>query len=297
MYDCAYVRHTGRIDLWVLATLKELHRNETRTVYEFPTFPYDKTTAVNFMGRIDMFVDCFCRKKLKKYVNKVITYDGYSCIYGIPTIKAINGICVDEISTLSTRSEKDEISLLAVAAFHDYHGYDRIINAMGIYYKQGGTRNIVLHLVGTGNIVESYKNIVAKYKLENRVIFHGSKFGNELERIYEQADIGLGVFGLYLIGADISSALKVREYLAKGLPVISGCKEDAFENENKYFYLEFANNDSLIDMRDIIQFFDNIYSNRNRKEIHDEIRQYAKSKVDWSSTLMPIIGYFKETEK
>lgn len=288
-YDAAYVRHTGRIDPWILAVLKLLKSRSVKIVYEFPTFPYHKLAA-----RMDLFVDGMFRFRLKKYVDRVVTYSKHTCIYGISTIQVCNGICVNSCNVVKKECIKEDmIELIAVAAFQEYHGYDRLLKAMGRYYKDNGKRRIILHLVGDGIVVEEYKRICESYHLEDKVIFYGNKYGEELDRIYDKADIAVAVLAAYKEDVFCSSALKVREYLAKGLPIITGCKEDIMENRREKFYLEFPNDDSEINVESIVKFYDDIYKNHNREEVHLQIREFAKQNADWNIVLQPIISYFK----
>ena len=60
------------------------------------------------------------------------------------------------------------------------------------------------------------------------VACHGSMCREEYERILGRADVAIGTLALYRNGLTESSSLKVREYLAYGLPVIMGCKDTDF---------------------------------------------------------------------
>jgi len=60
------------------------------------------------------------------------------------------------------------------------------------------------------------------------VIFYGYLREGEYEEILRRADVGLGTFGLEKKSMTESSSLKVREYLARGLPVITGSRDTDF---------------------------------------------------------------------
>jgi glycosyltransferase involved in cell wall biosynthesis len=60
------------------------------------------------------------------------------------------------------------------------------------------------------------------------VTCHGSMCREEYERILGRADVAIGTLALYRNGLTESSSLKVREYLAYGLPVIMGSKDTDF---------------------------------------------------------------------
>lgn len=292
VYDAAYVRHTGRIDPWVLSVLKLLKKKSTKVVYEFPTFPYDKLSTLT-KGSADLIVDRLFRNQLKKYVDKVATYSKHKYIYGIPTIQVSNGIFVDDVNVIDkVEVKKNTIELIAVAAFHAYHGYDRLIKAIGKYYQEGGKRQILLHLVGEGTVIEEYKKLLKIYNIEKNVIFYGGRYGEELSAIYNKADIAVSVLAAYREDIYYSSALKVREYLSKGLPIITGCEEDIFRKKKEKFVLEFSNDDSEIDIKKIVHFYDDMYGEGNREKLHLQIKEFAKQNVDWSVVLQPIIAFY-----
>lgn len=292
-YDCVYVRHTGRIDPWLLRVLKLLHNSGAIILYEFPTFPYEQLRFTK-MGKIDQAIDYIFRRYLRLYVDRTITMTGHDEILNIPNIYILNGICVDDIKPISSTEDNGTIDLLAVACFYSYHGYDRIISSLSRYYHQGGNKEIKLHMVGEGPASEELKQHAKEYDVEDKVIFYGFKTGEELDEIYEKADIALGSLALYRINIDISSNLKIREYLAKGLPIISGCKEDAFDYKSEYkYYLQVLNDSSDIEMKTIIDFYARVYDDKlSRARIREEIRSYAKEKVDMMNTMKPIVEYY-----
>lgn len=55
------------------------------------------------------------------------------------------------------------------------------------------------------------------------------------------AHIGIGTLSLYAKGLEEASALKVRQYLALGLPVILGCKDTDLSSHSEPFILELPN--------------------------------------------------------
>ena len=204
-----------------------------------------------------------------------------------------NSCNVIQSESMPPRQNEQIIRLLAVAAFQKSHGYERVIASLAQYYHGSVDRKIELYLVGYGDETIKYKKMVRQYGLEQYVFFCGRKVGLELDHIYDRMDIALGLFGAYKRKLYSSSALMVREYLAKGMPIASGCHEDAFEQEKNYkYYLEFSNDDSVIDMQRIVDFYKSVYeANTEREQIHREIREYAKKTVDLSVTMQPVIEY------
>lgn len=204
-----------------------------------------------------------------------------------------NSCNVIQNKSMLPQQNKQTIRLLAVATFQSYHGYERVIEGLARYDHEPTDRKIELYLVGNGEEAIKYKKMVKQYDLEKSVQFCGRRTGSDLDHIYDHMDIALGSFGMYKEKIYKSSSLKVREYLAKGMPVVCGCCDDAFERQKDYKYcLEFPNDDSIIDMQGIVDFYKAVYeSDKEREQIHREIREYAKKTVDLSVTMQPVIEY------
>ena len=100
--------------------------------------------------------------------------------------------------------------------------------------------------------------------------------------------LGMDCFGLYKDKRYYVSSIKAREYLAKGLPVITGVRSDVFERYPTDYYLEFPNDKSPLDMNQIIKFCNKMYEERN---IHKNIREYAKKTVDNSVVMKEIVEF------
>ena len=294
-YTDVYFRNPGRIDPWVISLLKLLHKQGSKILYEIPTFPYDMELTSSFHARIDLRIDRFFRKEIKKYVNKVVTYSSHKMIYGVSTIRIINGIVVDKVKLVEGDDLHQTINLVAVGIFQKAHGYERIIKGLYEYYKVNGERDIIFHMVGYGEQLDFYQNMVRDLNLENRVWFYGKKSGKELDEIFEKMDIALSCFGFYKNNIQRSSALKVREYLARGMPIVTGCYEDVRDVKETDYILTFPNDNAVVSIERIVQFYDDIYKcKRNRKDIHKEIREYAEEIIDIKRTMCPIIKYLTE---
>ncbi len=262
-----------------------------KIVMEYPTYPYDKE-HMQLSEIFFLLKDKYYRKFLHKVVDCFVTYTKHEKIFEVSTVQIRNGILVKEIEIAQKKRKDDKITLLAVGYLQKAHGYERCIKGLAQYYRGQNKREIHINIVGDGDELEYYKKIVDDNRMSQYVTFYGRKDGEELDRIYDEADIALGVFGLYKVGLKVSSALKIREYLAKGLPIISGCIEDVFENEETYFYYEFPNDSSIIDMNIVVDFYDKIYGHRKEtNQIREEIRMYAYQTVDMPITFKNVIEY------
>ena len=156
---------------------------------------------------------------------------------------------------------EDVITLIGVAFMQKHHGYERLIRGLREYYRGKKEKRVELLLIGEGPEKASYQRLVRKYKLQNHVKFYSTKSGKELDAMYDMSDVALASFGMYKLGIYSKlSALKTRECLAKGMPIITGCSIDVLDENYKYVK-NFSNDAQIIDIEEIIAFFENI---RNR---------------------------------
>lgn len=292
-YDGAYIRYP-KADYFFLDLLKKMKKKKMKIIVEIPTYPYNMEGNETLKGRIINLLDRTYRNLLKNYVDRIVTFSDDKEIFGIETINTINGI--DFNSNFWDETElnvKEEIKLIAVSAMYRVHGYDRMIEGMHEYYENGGKRNIKLNLVGNGVECKKYKKLVKDYKLDNNVIFLGSKFGKEIEEIYKGSAVGINSLAIHRQGLKKESTLKTKEYAAKGLPIVSSSYVDAFSKKgNEKYVMLVPPDESSINISELINFIDKIYSNHNTSKIRNEIREDGRNVCDISITMKPVVEYF-----
>lgn len=297
--DFFYIRFVP-VDRRFLNFIKSLRERfpASKILLEIPTYPYKGELLASISMLSFYFKDLYYRDRLKNYVDRIVTLTEDKYIFGIPTIRIMNGIVVEDIKMIGDQNVSGGgINLIAVACFQVHHGYERLIMGMKQYYEENieNRRQVYLHMVGDGSELEKYKKLVYQHKLEEYVIFYGQQGGEKLDEIYDRMDVALGSFGFYKIGLEKSSVLKVREYLSRGLPIVSACQEDAFDDGVHEFYLRIENNDSVVDIEQIVHFYTRLFSNGvSRLEMAENIRRFAREKVDMSVTMKPVIEYILE---
>lgn len=292
--DYIYFRRPDAITkplLKFLRKIKEENQN-IKVVMEIPNFPYDQELGLSLINKPLLIKDRFNRMKLRKYVDKIAVQNNIDKIYGIQTLCFTNGIKIDEIKIRRPEnySYDEKINICAVASLEPWQGYERIIRGLSDYYNNGGKREININIAGSGSELEFYKNMVKENNLSERIKFWGRLSKDKLEKVYNESDLALDAFGRYKTGNILSTSLKSREYLAKGLPIITGCKTDILTDNFKY-YIEFPNDSSNISFETIVSFYDELYKNKNKRELIKEIREYAKSKCDISKMVKPVKDY------
>lgn len=295
-YDYVYIRYPMS-DFVFLRTLKSIKKRKKIIVVEIPTFPYDSEGKETIKGRIIMALDKCFRKRIHKYIDRICTFSDDDIIYGIPTIKTINGydfsLVEPDCSVIDTTQC---INLIAVSSMYPLHGYDRLIKGLKDYYTNGGTRNIILHIVGTGFVEKEYKSLTESLALNEHVIFHGRVFGNELFELYKGSAMGVNSLAIHRDNLINESTLKTKEYAALGLPIISSSYVDAFSREgNELYTLRVPADETNINIYSIISYLDTLYSNPTTL-VREKIRKDAKEVCDMVVTIKPIVDFYESAK-
>ncbi|BCR36092.1 glycosyltransferase [Mariniplasma anaerobium] len=300
--DYIYLRRPMFISNSMLKVLKriKLTNGKVKILLEIPTYPYDRELTNNLFSWPLYIKDRFNRRKLYKYVDRIAVFTENTELFNIPTVRFTNGIDLDNLKVKTPLSiDTKTINLCIVSSFENWHGYDRIIKSLNMYYKNAGKLEfkLIIHFVGDGPKLKLYKRLVKKYNLNTNVVFYGRLFGESLDEIYNICDIAVDVFGMYRKNNNISCSLKSREYFAKGLPVISGCQIDLLENTKNFkYFLQFTNDKTLIDLNDVITFYKSIYTLESKEMVIGNIRMFANATAGMEQGMKSIIHYIKKDE-
>lgn len=294
--DFLYIRHIYPSNAGVVAFLKKIRNSvpAIKIIYEIPTYPYDNETE-GLKEKIALKMDKHYRKKLKKYIDVIATYSNDKTIWGIQTLQIQNGVDCSTLPVVQSRdNNSNRLNLIAVAQFSPWHGYDRLIEGLRLYRRnQNGKYNITVDFVGNGPLLDEYKKLVEKYNLNNVIHFHGLKSGQELTAVFNTADMGVCSLGCHRKKVFLSSELKSREYLARGLPIVTSTKIDVIPNVFPYC-LRVPEDDSPIDMTSIISFYESNIKNKSQDYIHHEVRKFAEEKCDMKVVMQPILDFVEK---
>ncbi len=282
----SYIRY-ALSDKWFIEFVRELKKKNVITILEFPTIPYDGEISNN---RVKV-EDRYYREQLVYYIEKCTTYSDLDLVFGIPCIPLVNGADLDEYPIHNIRKPDGTIVLIAVASMSKWHGYERVIEGLADYYANGGIQNIIFRLVGEGGESDKYRELVERYKLHEHVKFCGRLEGEELNRQYDEADIAIGVLGLYKKNIISAAPIKSGDYCARGIPFIYGYEDRGFTGEEDYV-LKVSNDSSALNMEEIINFY-----NRIKKHAFyiNEMREYASEKYTWDVILERVVDYYKNS--
>lgn len=295
--DFLYVRRTvaDRAYVCFWKKVKERYPN-CKIIIELFTYPYDRDDFGKWNAWPFYLKELLYRPKLKRYVDRFVTYTEDDEIFGIPTIHSSNGINVESIPQIAGEFRDGQINIIGVAFMQRHHGYERIIEGMHEYYgrQEAPDYRVELHLVGDGPEKPLYQELARKYCLEEYVHFYPTLSGGELDGLYNISDIALISFGMYkakFYGK--MGALKSRECLAKGMPLITGCAIDVLPEDYPYARV-FANDGSPVDTGEIVDFYRRVRGMAgSKRELSDTIRKFAVEHVSMEAVMKPVVEYIE----
>ena len=286
-YSKIYIRGFSYLPTYTLLFTYLSKISNNNLYFEIPTYPYygevKKTLEAQLMFLLHQISILFT----KKYIKKVVTSQFYDKIWGIPTIKIVNGIDTTlpshNNSIQSSYAPGNDLKLIAVANISFWHGFDRLLYGLSEYYKEKNHSAQKIHLTFVGEEVEKEKlmQIAQQERLEKYVTFLPAKTGEALQKEYAKAHVGIGTLGLYRINLDYTSTLKSIEYLYQGIPFISGYIDPKFQGKD--FYHAFPNDDTPIDIHKLIHWRDKV------KTSPEEMAQLAIEKYSWIAQMRKIV--------
>ena len=196
-------------------------------------------------------------------MDALVTFSDEERIFGQRTIRISNGVDFDSIplhqpSTIN--HQPSELHLIGVAEVHPWHGFDRVMAGIGEYYSQpptssGQRPDVFFHVVGgvhPHRMAADFTPIIEKYGIQDKIVFHGQLFGEELTRVFNQCQFAIGSLGRHRSGITIIKTLKNREYATRGIPFIYSEQDPDFDNQP--YILKASADESPINIQRIIDF-------------------------------------------
>lgn len=291
--DAVYIRKyiIDRSFLYLLERIRK-EKKHIKIILEIPTYPYD----LEWKSLIDsplLRKDMKNRKKIKGYIDRIVTFSNDDIIFSVPTIKTSNGIDVNTIKCRKSNCHcNKKIHLLGVATLERWHGYDRVIKGLEKYYSKKYEYEILFHIVGDGAELENLKKICRSCNMQKYVFFHGRMNGEKLDEMFDKCDIGVGSLGMHRIGLKEGYTLKLREYMARGIPFIYGYADRLIENCGCRYTYKYPNNDNSIDLNKLVIFYKS-FEKTDPLEIACEMSAHASKELSWNCQMKPIADYIK----
>ena len=270
--EFVYARCFQNANPWLISFFKKLRKAGIHAVTEIPTYPYDQEfNNFEWKMRMGLKVDQLFRKNLYKQMDAMVTFSDATEIFGQHTIRISNGVDFDSIPLHSPlTSHLSPLHLIGVAEVHIWHGYDRLIAGLGEYYERLKKKeerlnmpDVYFHIVGGVHPNERYKTneyhpglqaIIDKYGIADKVIFHGTMFGKELDEVFNQCQFAIGSLARHRSGITVIKTLKNREYATRGIPFIYSEQDSDFDHQP--YVLKAPADESPINIQQILDYMD-----------------------------------------
>lgn len=260
--EFVYARCFQNANPWLIRFFKRLRKAGIHAVTEIPTYPYDEEfKGFGWKMRMGLKIDQLFRDKLYQQMDALVTFSDAKEIFGQRTINISNGVDFDSIplhSPLTTCCSP--LHLIGVAEVHAWHGFDRVMSGIGEYYRQrqeanGQTPDVYFHVVGgvhPHRMNTDFAPVIKKYGLQDKIIFHGQLFGDELTNVFNQCQFAIGSLGRHRSGITVIKTLKNREYATRGIPFIYSEQDSDFDHQP--YILKAPADESPVDIQRIFDF-------------------------------------------
>lgn len=270
--EFVYIRSYHNANPFLTSAVARLKKKGVKVVLEIPTYPYDQeyrgaTKTMKFQLMIDQ---CF-RNQLAKHLYAIVTFSDHKEIFGTRAINISNGLDFNAIRKKnSVNDTSHELHLISVAEIHPWHGFDRLIAGLANYYKTKRGYNVFYDVVGYGveTYIDELKKMVETHGLKEYVQFHGSQFGEELDKLFDNSDVGVASLARHRSNITHLKSLKNREYAARGIPFVYSEIDDDFETMP--YVLKASMDETPIDIDRLIEFYQNVHETpaQIRQSIH-----------------------------
>lgn len=278
-YDFIYIRFSmANIGMYKL--IKYFNKIGIKVIIEIPTYPYRDELEKGFYSNILTCIDKLVWIKMRKYIYRIAVTNEIEEIEGIKTITIYNGVDVANIPIVKSEFE-NEINLVGIANISKWHGYDRVISGLRIYYNNFKGINVKFHIIGDGEERVNLEKMVSDLNLNEYVYFWGTKNGIKLDEIMNKMHIGISSLALFRAGGG-HDPIKTKEFIARGIPVVLAY-EDKLIDMNLPYVIKVEENDNPVDIENLI----NRYITLNYTKY--EIRKYAENYLSWNLQIKKII--------
>ncbi|MGL5273348.1 MAG: glycosyltransferase family 1 protein, partial [Phocaeicola sp.] len=127
-----------------------------------------------------------------------------------------------------------------------------------------------------------FDTLIKEYNLQDKVIFHGQQTGEALDKLFNEANFGIGSLARHRTGITHIKPLKNREYAARGLSFIYSETDDDFDNMP--YILKASADEAPVDIEKLVEFM------QQSKETPQQIRD-SISHLSWKEQMNQVIKH------
>ena len=200
----------------------------------------------------------------------------------IPHITIPNGFFVSSVPVRTPPScPSRELHILFVGNVSRWHGLDRIMTGMAEY---SGPADIHLHIIGDGDELGNLQRLAETLGITPSVHSHGFLGGSDLDPLFDRYHIAVGSLGIHRNGMEQASALKVREYCARGMPCMISNIDPDFPAPFPWC-LHLDADETPISIDTVLAFSSTVFLDPDHPR---KMRAYAREHLDWSIKMMDL---------
>jgi tetratricopeptide (TPR) repeat protein len=200
-----------------------------------------------------------------------------------------NGIDLKGIPVKKRHTSRG-LTIICVADFTRWHGYDRLLAGLKRYK---GKERVRLYMVGSGPQTEVYKEYVRKHNLEKWVTFFGRCDNEKLDRLFDSADIAVSSLGLFRMGWTDASPLKSREYCARAIPFCYAGNDPDFSSSPDFAY-RISSDETPVNINALILFWRRC---QRKKDLQRQMRDFALENLSWESKMRNVVSFLRSLQK
>ncbi len=218
--------------------------------------------------------------------TEITSYELAMAGKNIPSLTLTNSIDVKQYPLKNKEGlSNNTFRLLYVGSnTTDWHGLDRLLKGMAGYH---GDIRLELHLAG--NVSSSVKRLIRSLKLDAHVFVHGYVTGKELDSLFDITDVAVGTLGMHRKKLTHGSTLKVREYMARGIPFMISYTDDDLSTDLPYVFVAPAD-ESPIDIEKVIRFSRKIHSTYG-SDLSTVMHAYALEHMDYRIKTIKLLEF------
>ncbi|WP_441977602.1 glycosyltransferase [Microbacterium sp. 2MCAF23] len=159
-------------------------------------------------------------------------------------------------------------AVFVCSVFYAWHGLDRLLEALAALPANDGPPPVVVDLVGT--LDDEQQAQIEALAERGLVVVHGNLSSAEMLDVFKEARVAIASLALDRNGLRQASTLKVRQYLAAGLPVYSTHVDAGLPGEFPYYVCD----DGGFSIGRMMAFHDAL-EDRRRKSVREASRPFV----------------------
>jgi len=191
-----------------------------------------------FASKVEQFSGWINSKQVLGFIGvtkEIATYENNIYKTNLPELFYPNGIDTENIVLAEDKRKNEQMNAVFMSgSFNPWHGLDLLLVALLKNKELVIANNLTIHLIG--KLTEH--QLIQINKMDIGIKVYGHLDISQYQSILKKCDFGIGSLAMFREGLSEGSTLKVREYLAAGIPVYSGHKDSALPQNFPYYYYE-----------------------------------------------------------